>query len=151
MIGGGDRDRVDVLRLLMEHVAIVFEPLRLGVVLEGVERHGRVHVAQGVDVLTLHALDVVAAHATDADAGHVELVARRDKAAPQNVPRHDGKRRGGGGVLDEPAATDALLTHTLSPLRFLPTGLPQWLDAADGTIARTLRTPRARRAQGTAK
>src|SRR5881628_688672 len=93
VIGRGNRDRVDALRFLVEHLPVVPVALRLRVALKGVFGGLPVDVAQRVDVLALHALHVVAAHAAHANAGDVELVARRAVAAPQGVARHYGESR----------------------------------------------------------
>src|SRR5438093_1254648 len=120
VIGRGNRDRVDALRLLVEHLAVVAEALRLGVALKGVLGDFPVDVAQRVDVLALHALHVVAAHAADADASDVEPIARRPESAPQDVARHDGECHTGADIADEFPSRDALAWHDVTLLNRPP-------------------------------
>src|SRR5205823_13883357 len=91
VIGRRHRHRVDVLRLLVEHLAVVPVPLCLDIGLERVFGALPIDVAQRVDVLAFHAAHVVAARAPHADADDVELVARRAVATYERVPGPDGE------------------------------------------------------------
>ena len=116
VVGRRDRDGIDPLRFLVEHLAEVFIALRLGVGRVGVGRAHVVHVAQGVDVLDAHAAHVLAAPPADADARDVERVARRANPSPEDVPRHDGEGEAGADVADECPSRDAFACHSLRPL-----------------------------------
>ena len=84
VIGGTDRDRVDVLRCLVEHLAEVLVPPRLGERLVGAGGALVVHVAQGDDVGAEpgEGGDVAAPHAPGADARQVDALTRGDEARP---------------------------------------------------------------------
>src|SRR4029450_10850796 len=107
MVGHAHGDRVDLLLHRIEHLAVVLEPLRLRVLLEGVPHLAIVDVAEGDDVVARAGVDARAAPAADADAGDVELVARREAAGPtEQVRRADLEVR--------PARAGALLEHNAS-------------------------------------
>src|SRR5260370_5395772 len=78
-----------------------------------------IDVAERDDVLAGEIDEVGAAHATDADAGDVEGVAGRNKAAAENVTRHDGEGDGSYRRVGEQFATrdGALFGHGVSVAR----------------------------------
>src|SRR5205823_12151105 len=145
------RHRVDVLRLLVEHLAVILEPLRLGVGLERVFGALPIHVAQRVNVLPLPAAHVVAAHASHADAGDVELVARRAVAAPQHVPGHDGEGHAGAHVADEFPSRDAFACHDCDPPQSAATGAGARAPPGRNKAANKTRTIAANPAGSTQK
>ena len=109
VVGRADRDRVDVLGLLVEHHAKILVAPRLGNAANEPAPRGVVDVAQGDDVGAVLGVrgDVAAAHAPGADPRHVDALARRHKAgAAQHVPGHDGEAqsRAGTGRQKRPTA-----------------------------------------------
>src|SRR5689334_9451032 len=106
VVGGGDRDGVDITSFLIEHFPIVLVTLGLRECVEAVRGILLIDVAQSVDVLVrAHAADVVRAHPADADAGDVELVAWWNMTLPEHVGGNDSERsRGRGDLADEGTA-----------------------------------------------
>ena len=108
VIGRGDDDGVDLLHLV-EHLAVVGELLRLGILLEDAGGVALIHIAQRHDVLALHLAEVVGALAADADAGEVELLVGGGRPAQaQHAAGHHHEGSGGKrGAAQELAASDA--------------------------------------------
>ena len=100
VVGRADDDRVDVL-LLVEHLAEVLVPLRLGNFVEDLGG-GVQSTSHSATMFSVSHGRVVRPHAADADAGDVQLVARGGLvgALPaQHVPRDDREsRRESGGA-----------------------------------------------------
>ncbi len=117
VVGGGDGDGVDALRVLVEHLAEVAVPLRPRVAQEGVVAGLPVHVAERVDRLAADTGHVRAAHPPHPDAGDAQRVARRAVAPPQHVPRDDVERpEGPRGLPPEFPPAHPLAGHRLTPL-----------------------------------
>src|SRR5256712_5250459 len=113
MVGGRDGDGIDVLALLLEHRAKIFEALGLGERREGRRRLVLVHVAQRVDVRSglREAFHVVRPHAAHADADDVDGVAGRAVSPAEHMRGHDGERDPDAHVADELASRDAFASH----------------------------------------
>ena len=97
VIGRADRDGVDLLRFLVDHLPEIFVAPRLG---ECVKRAGGalvVDVAQGDDVGSEpgDGGDVASSHAAGTDSADIDSLARRDEARPaQHVARDDHEVEG---------------------------------------------------------
>jgi hypothetical protein len=78
MVRGRDDHRIQVLRLV-DHLAEVAEPARLGELFGGFSEMLFVHVAERGDVLARHFGDVLSAAAGDADEAEVELLVGRSR------------------------------------------------------------------------
>ncbi len=74
VVGNADDDRVDLLVQRIEHLAVIVEALRLGVVLERVSRALLVDVAKRDDVLAGHLVEVLGPLPAAADDGEVQLI-----------------------------------------------------------------------------
>ena len=100
VIRRADRNRVDVLRLLVEHFAKVLVAPRPGKGLEGAGGTVVIDIAKGDDIgaETGEGGDVAAAHAAGPDARQVDTFARRHETGPaEDVAGHDGDQGPGGG------------------------------------------------------
>ena len=87
MVRRGDHYRIDVLVLLVQHLAKIFVFFGLRVASERPACTPPVHIAQRHDVLTADGINIAAALAADADAGNVDLLARRNMTrSSQNMP-----------------------------------------------------------------
>ncbi len=105
MIGRRDDNSVDLLHLV-EHLAVIGELLRLGILLEDVARVVLIYVAKGNNVLALHVAQVITALAADANAGDIKLLIRGGcPAQAQHTARHHQESGSGeGGATQELAA-----------------------------------------------
>jgi hypothetical protein len=97
MVGCADRHGIDMLRLLVQHLAKVFVPPRLGKCPKRTGGTLFIDVAQGHDVRAQsgHGGDVAPTHAPDADSRHIDAFARCEEADPsQHVAGTDGECQG---------------------------------------------------------
>ncbi len=127
VVGGADDHRINVLVLLLEHLAKVPVDLGLRMLLDGRSGPVQVHVAQGHDILTRDALDITAAATANANAGDVEpVVGRILPGGAEDAPRDEMERRHRGARTDElpPGQTWIPCLHSLHeylPLFTYPT------------------------------
>src|SRR6185503_18967999 len=100
--GGADGDGVDLLRHLLEHLAVVEVLLRVRVLLGGLVVALVVDVADRDDVFARHVAHVAAALTAGADAGDVQLgVGRLLLAVPDLASGDPESGAGGSGVREE--------------------------------------------------
>src|SRR6185503_7976516 len=114
--GGADGDGVDLLRHLLEHLAVVEVLLRVRVLLGGLVVALVVDVADRDDVLARHVAHVASALAAGADAGDVQLGIGRFFLAVADLATGDPESRSGrAGVGEELSTTAGALTHEWLP------------------------------------
>jgi len=103
MVWRGDDHGVDVIAVLLEHLAVIAEAGCFGPFLVGAFGHVVVDVAKGNDVLAGYGIDAAVAFAPGADGGDVNGVARGGVPHPtEHVAGNDHEARGGGaGGLEE--------------------------------------------------
>ncbi|MNL50396.1 hypothetical protein D3C87_1734090 [compost metagenome] len=92
VIGRGDDDGIECLRLLLEHLAVILIIRGVGKLLAVLFRLAVIDIAKRDDVfgtIIIGLPDIHIGFPTATDGGNVELVARRDEAPPQHVAWDD--------------------------------------------------------------